>query len=136
MNYYQIPCEVRIQKARTTLLLDHPFFGTLLFRLGGKASRTVATMATDGASLFYNPEFVETLNAAELAGGPFPKKRIEREFLGDGHARTGPQVPTSFACVRRQCRARTCHAIGDSSETCHQLIQTSLTRLGLRSGNH
>ena len=65
---HQIPSEVRIQKARTTLLLDHPFFGTLLFRLGGKASRSVATMATDGVSLFYNPEFVDTLNAAELAG--------------------------------------------------------------------
>ena len=67
MNH-QVPSEVRIQKARTTLLLDHPFFGTLLFRLGGKASRSVATMATDGVSLFYNPEFVDTLNAAELAG--------------------------------------------------------------------
>jgi len=65
---HQIPSEVRIQKARTTLLLDHPFFGTLLFRLGGKASRSIATMATDGVSLFYNPAFVETLNAAELAG--------------------------------------------------------------------
>jgi len=68
MNHHQIPSEVRLQKARTTLLLDHPFFGTLLFRLGGKASRSVATMATDGVSLFYNPEFVDTLNAAELAG--------------------------------------------------------------------
>ena len=67
MNH-DVPSEVRIQKARTTLLLDHPFFGTLLFRLGGKASRSVATMATDGVSLFYNPEFVDTLNAAELAG--------------------------------------------------------------------
>ena len=70
MNHHhqQIPSDLRIQKARTTLLLDHPFFGTLLFRLGGKASRSVATMATDGVSLFYNPEFVDTLNAAELAG--------------------------------------------------------------------
>jgi predicted metal-dependent peptidase len=67
MNH-QTPSEVRIQKARTTLLLDHPFFGILLFRLGGKVSRSVATMATDGVSLFYNPEFVDTLNAAELAG--------------------------------------------------------------------
>lgn len=67
MNHRR-PSEVRIQKARTTLLLDHPFFGTLLFRLGGKASRSVATMATDGVSLFYNPKFVDTLNAAELAG--------------------------------------------------------------------
>jgi predicted metal-dependent peptidase len=65
---HPIAVGLRIQKARTTLLLDHPFFGTLLFRLGGKASRSVATMATDGVSLFYNPEFVDTLNAAELAG--------------------------------------------------------------------
>jgi predicted metal-dependent peptidase len=59
---------VRIQKARTALLLDHPFFGSLLFRLGGRASGSIQTMATDGLSLFYNPEFVETLNSAELAG--------------------------------------------------------------------
>ena len=59
---------VRIQKARTALLLDHPFFGSLLFRLGGRASNSIQTMATDGVSLFYNPVFVETLNAAELAG--------------------------------------------------------------------
>jgi predicted metal-dependent peptidase len=64
----QLPSDLRIQKARTTLLLDHPFFGTLLFRLGGKPSRSIATMATDGVSLFYNPEFLDTLNAAELAG--------------------------------------------------------------------
>ena len=62
-HHQQIASEVRIQKARTTLLLDHPFFGTLLFRLGAKPSRMVATMATNGISLFYNPEFVETLNA-------------------------------------------------------------------------
>jgi predicted metal-dependent peptidase len=67
-HHHQIPSGVRIQKSRTILLLDHPFFGTLLFRLGAKPSRAVATMATDGISLFYSPEFVETLNAAELAG--------------------------------------------------------------------
>ena len=42
---------VRIQKARTALLLDHPFFGSLLFRLGGRASNSIQTMATDGVSL-------------------------------------------------------------------------------------
>ena len=67
MNH-RLPSDLRIQKARTTLLLDHPFFGTLLFRLGAKPCRSIATMATDGVSLFYNPEFVGTLNAAELAG--------------------------------------------------------------------
>jgi predicted metal-dependent peptidase len=59
---------VRIQKARTSLLLDHPFFGTLLFRLKGRETRSVETMATDGVSLFYNPDFVATLPAVELCG--------------------------------------------------------------------
>ncbi len=64
----KLPGVVRIQKARTTLLLDHPFFGTLLFRLGATPCSSIATMATNGVSLLYNPEFVDTLNAAELAG--------------------------------------------------------------------
>jgi predicted metal-dependent peptidase len=67
-NHTALHSDVRIQKARTTLLLDHPFFGTLLFRLGAWPSRSIETMATDGVSLLYNPEFVDTLNAAELAG--------------------------------------------------------------------
>jgi predicted metal-dependent peptidase len=60
--------ERRLQKAGTTLLLDHPFFGSLLFRLKGRESRSIKTMATDGISLFYNPDFVDTLNAATLCG--------------------------------------------------------------------
>ena len=70
---------VRIQKARTALLLDHPFFGSLLFRLGGRASGSIQTMATDGVSLFYNPEFVGTLNATELAAF-WPMKSCTRHF--------------------------------------------------------
>lgn len=58
----------RIQKARTALLLDHPLFGTLLFRLKGCEQRGIKTMATDGVSLFYNPTFVDSLNSATLAG--------------------------------------------------------------------
>jgi len=65
---HETPTSLCIQKARTSLILDHPFFGSLLFRLKGRESRSVPTMATDGVSLFYNPDFVETLNAATLAG--------------------------------------------------------------------
>jgi predicted metal-dependent peptidase len=65
---HETTIELRIQKARTALLLDHPFFGSLLFRLKGRESRAIATMATDGVSLYYNPEFVDTLNAATLSG--------------------------------------------------------------------
>ena len=59
---------LRIQKARTGLLLDHPFFGTLLFRLRGQERRSIKTMATDGVSLFFNPDFVTTLTQTELRG--------------------------------------------------------------------
>ncbi|MGA3374054.1 MAG: VWA-like domain-containing protein [Terracidiphilus sp.] len=65
---YETPTAVRIQKARTTLLLDHPFFGSLLFRLKGRERRSIPTMATDGVSLYYNPEFIDSLNSATLAG--------------------------------------------------------------------
>jgi len=65
---HETPTALRIQKARTSLILDHPFFGSLLFRLKGRECRSIQTMATDGVSLYYNPDFVETLNAATLAG--------------------------------------------------------------------
>jgi predicted metal-dependent peptidase len=65
---HDTPAGIRIQRARTTLLLDHPFFGSLLFRLRGRENRSIPTMATDGVSLYYNPEFVDTLNSATLAG--------------------------------------------------------------------
>jgi predicted metal-dependent peptidase len=65
---HETPASIRIQKARTTLLLDHPFFGSLLFRLKGREHQSIPTMATDGVSLYYNPEFVDTLNSATLAG--------------------------------------------------------------------
>jgi len=65
---HKISSDLRIRKARTTLLLDHPFFGTLLFRLVARSSSSIATITTDGVSLFYNFQFVDTLIAAELAG--------------------------------------------------------------------
>ena len=65
---HQVSNFLRIQEARTALLLDHPFFGSLLYRLKDRASLGVKTMATDGVSLLWNPQFVETLTAATLAG--------------------------------------------------------------------
>ena len=40
--------------------VDHPSFGSLLFRLKDGRTERFATMATDGVSLYYNPEFVDT----------------------------------------------------------------------------
>jgi predicted metal-dependent peptidase len=58
----------RIVKARTALLLHHPFFAALLYHLTLVASSRFPTMATDGITLFYNPKFVEELPPAELIG--------------------------------------------------------------------
>ena len=65
---HETPAAERIRKARTALLLDHPFFGSLLFRLKSEECRSIPTMATNGLVLRYNPAFVDTLNAATLAG--------------------------------------------------------------------
>jgi len=67
-NHTAASAFLRIKRARTALVLDHPFFGSLLFRLKGQESRSVKTMATDGITLYYNPEFIHTLTAATLVG--------------------------------------------------------------------
>jgi predicted metal-dependent peptidase len=68
MNITIPSIKIRLQRARTSLLLDHPFFGSLLFRLKWREVASVETMATDGVSLFYNREFVMELPAAHLVG--------------------------------------------------------------------
>ena len=57
--------EQKLTKARTQLLLNQPFFGTLCVRLK-PVPGPVSTMATNGRVIMYNPEFVERLTAAEL----------------------------------------------------------------------
>ena len=57
----------RLVRARTQLLLNHPFFGTLAVRLKLLAG-DLPTMATDGRRIVYNPQFVQQLKPAELEG--------------------------------------------------------------------
>lgn len=50
---------VRIEKARTAPLLDHSFFGILLFPLGARARNSIAILATvrlHGLDRFANTE--------------------------------------------------------------------------------
>jgi len=60
--------EAKLSRARTQLLLNQPFFGTLCLRLKLQATTSFPTMATDGRRLIYNPAFVERLTPAELEG--------------------------------------------------------------------
>ncbi len=46
----------KLTKAKATLYIEHPFFASLLFRMPFVESNGVTTMATDGSSLFFNPD--------------------------------------------------------------------------------
>jgi predicted metal-dependent peptidase len=59
---------LRMARGRTALLLDHPFFGALILRLKLVEVDWLDTMATDGASLFFNARFVAGLSDPELVG--------------------------------------------------------------------
>ena len=57
--------ERKLTRARTQLLLNQPFFGTLCLRLK-LVPGAVPTMATDGRRIVYDSTFVDSLKPAEL----------------------------------------------------------------------
>lgn len=57
-----------LKKARSRLVLDHPFFGTLALRLLMIEDTRMQTAGTDGKHLYYNPKFFEQLTMAETIG--------------------------------------------------------------------
>jgi len=58
----------KMRKARTSLILDHPFFGSLALQLELEDSKQVMTCAVDGKHLFYNCEFIDNLPMLEVIG--------------------------------------------------------------------
>lgn len=62
---YKSP-ETRMTAARTRLLLDFPWFGSLAMRLKVSADESIPTFQTDGTNLKYNPTFLESLTDPEL----------------------------------------------------------------------
>jgi len=57
---------LKLSKAKTTLLLEHPFFGALCMNMPFRFSDQVKTAATNGKEVLFNPEFVEELSHDEL----------------------------------------------------------------------
>ena len=54
--------------ARTQLVLNQPFFGTLCLRLKPVERDDMDTGATDGVHLFYNPKWFDKLQPLERIG--------------------------------------------------------------------
>jgi len=60
--------EQKMLKARTFLILDHPFFGCLALRLKMSETNEYQTAITDGKNLLYNPAFIDRLTNQETLG--------------------------------------------------------------------
>jgi predicted metal-dependent peptidase len=56
----------KLRKARTQMVLDHPFFGFLSCYLEPKEQPETETLSTDGRHLLFNPEFVKKSSMDEL----------------------------------------------------------------------
>ncbi|WP_309646037.1 DUF2201 family putative metallopeptidase, partial [Phenylobacterium sp.] len=52
----------RLQKARTKMLIKHPFFATLMLSMPMIETTDIPTAATDMKTLYINPAFAETLD--------------------------------------------------------------------------
>lgn len=63
-----IPSEKKIIRARTALVLVHPFFASLVLRLQLMVDETCETAWTDGNVLAYNPDYINELPLDELTG--------------------------------------------------------------------
>jgi predicted metal-dependent peptidase len=62
-----LTAEQKVVRARTQLLLNHPFFGTLCVRLKLMPG-SLPTMGTNGRRIVYNPAYVDQLKPVELEG--------------------------------------------------------------------
>ena len=60
--------ETKLTAARTTLVLGSPFFGALALRLKLVSDPSCDTAWTDGVSIGYRPDFIDSLTQAPLLG--------------------------------------------------------------------
>lgn len=53
---------MKMMKARISLRINHPFFGSLLYKANMRPEPKVEKLATEGRDIFYNPEYVESVS--------------------------------------------------------------------------
>lgn len=60
--------DLKIARAKTRLIFKYPFFGSCAVQMNFIQTETLETMATDGFSIFYNDNFVETITEEQVTG--------------------------------------------------------------------
>ncbi len=58
--------EKRISKAKTSLILEHPFIGSIALNMPMKVDNSVPTAATNGKRVLFNEDFCNGLDDEEL----------------------------------------------------------------------
>ena len=58
--------ETKLSKAKTSLILEHPFIGTIALNMPFKLDENVQTAATDGKQVLFNPDFIKGLTDEEM----------------------------------------------------------------------
>jgi predicted metal-dependent peptidase len=58
--------KTRLAKAKTSLILEHPFVGSIAMRMPFELSRDVPTAATNGKRVVFNPDFIDKLSDEEM----------------------------------------------------------------------
>ena len=56
----------RLSKAKTSLILEHPFIGSIALKMPMVISDNVATADTDGKQVRFNPDFMDKLTDSQL----------------------------------------------------------------------
>lgn len=59
---------LKMTKARANLIMGNPFFGTLALRLKMAENPKIKTAYVDGQTLYYNPEFIDSLDNDRTQG--------------------------------------------------------------------
>ena len=58
--------QTRLSKAKTSLMLEYPFWGTLVMNMPFSLDENIPTACTNGKWVKFNPDFVNSLNDEEL----------------------------------------------------------------------
>ena len=56
----------KLAKAKTALILEHPFVGTIALNMPFEFEENIKTAATNGKRIKFNPEFVDSLTDEEV----------------------------------------------------------------------
>lgn len=60
--------QMKVSRGSTRLVVKFPFYGSVCLRVNVKPDASVSTMATDGKSILWSPDWVDTIDQEETVG--------------------------------------------------------------------